>query len=133
MYDRFQSFKIFENYAGLFKSLYRAYRAKSLSCLFTPVNSMKYVKVVYYQNESHGNKNYKMSIINFVSCLFVQGWCSCITHLPYESNPYLQSSPQPWSNSTPWRVYYRKGTWIQWRILNRIDLVYNLQEHVLPN
>ena len=21
---------------------------------------------------------------------FVQGWCSCITHLPDESNPYLQ-------------------------------------------
>ena len=58
---------------------------------------------------------------NALQPLFVCWW-SCIKCLPDKLNPYFQCSPKPWSNSTPQRVYYWSPTWIQIRVLNRIDL-----------
>ena len=56
-------------------------------------------------------KNYKIHSYCIRPCLFVQGWCSCITLLLDKSNLYLQCSPKPWSNFTTWRVYYWNPMW----------------------
>ena len=59
-------------------------------------------------------------------CLFVQGWSSCITHLPDRSNLYLQSSPRAQhSLHTQGFIAECLISPIQWRIwtgLNRLSL-----------
>ena len=76
------------------------------------------------QNSHNGLK----PILVFVFCLFVQGSCCCYTYtflvaLRIKSVfAVIHKATHPIPNSRPRRVYNRKVTWIQWWILNSIDL-----------